>query len=373
MTRRDLLTAGGVAVAAATVAARANGQRLIGRWPTLNGAQPLVIGHRGAAGYLPEHTLEGYRRGIELGADFVEPDLVSTKDGRLIARHEPILDNTTDVKTRREFASKLSTKNLDGIKTTAFFASDFTLAEIKQLRAVQAFGGRSKQFDGLYQIPTLEEIIELVQGENSRRARVTGIYPEIKHSSFHAALGLPLEESLIAILERYGWNTRSAPVFIQSFETGNLKYLRTRTKVKLVQLIDADDVGADGKLTFAAPYDKPYNHVILGDARGFGDLVKPTNLAEIATYADGIGPWKPYITSFAGTNPAPLSTTLITDAHAAGLLVHAYTFRNDALPSVFQSPKDEYNLYYLRGVDGVFSDFSDTAFEARESISRVLP
>ena len=200
-----------------------------------------------------------------------------------------------------------------------------------------------------------------------------GIYPETKHSSFHAALGLPLEEALLTILERYGWNTRSSPVFIQSFETGNLKYLRTRTKVKLVQLIDADDVGPDGKLTYVAPYDKPYNHAILGDPRGFGDLVKPTNLAEIATYADGIGPWKPYITSFAGSNPAPLNTTLITDALATGLLVHAYTFRNDSLPSVFQGPKDEYNLYFLRGVDGVFSDFSDTAFEARESLSRVLP
>ncbi len=370
MTRRDLLTAGGIALAASSTA---NAQRFV-KWPTLTGAAPLVLGHRGASGYLPEHTIEGYRRAIELGADFVEPDLVSTKDGHLVARHEPLLDDTTDVKNRREFASKKTTKRLDGIQITGFYASDFTLAEIKQLRAIQPRAARPQQFNGLYQIPTLQEIIEMVQGENSRRARVVGIYPETKHPSFHAALGLPLEEPLLAILERYGWNNRQAPVFIQSFETGNLKYLRTRTKVKLVQLIDADDVGPDGKLTFVAPYDTPYNHVIVGDDRGFGDLVKPTNLADIATYADGIGPWKPFIASFAGSNPTPITTSLIADAHAAGLLVHAYTFRNDALGAQYQGqPKNEYTQFFLLGVDGLFTDFSDTAFEAREALRSVLP
>ena len=333
-----------------------------------------MIGHRGASGYLPEHTLESYRRAIQLGADFVEPDLVTTKDGHLVARHEPVMDNTTDVKTRREFASKRTTKTLDGIATTGFFVSDFTLEEIKQLRAIQPFAGRSKEFDGLYQIPTLQEIIEMVQGENSNRARVVGIYPETKHPTFHAALGLPQEDKLLAILERYGWNQRSSPVFIQSFETGNLKYLRTRTKVKLVQLIDANDVGPDGKLTYAAPYDKPYNHVVVGDARGFGDLVKPANLAEIATYADGIGPWKPYIASFAGTNPAPITTSLIADAHKAGLLVHVYTFRNDSLPAQYnKEPKNEYNQFWVLGVDGLFSDFPDTAFATREAIGPLIP
>jgi len=372
MTRRDLLTAGGLALAG-SAATTLYAQRYI-RWPTLTGSQPLVIGHRGASGYLPEHTIESYRRAIELGADFVEPDLVTTRDGHLIARHEPVLDDTTDVKTRREFASKRTTKTLDGIPTTGFFASDFTLDEIRQLRAIQSRTGRPKQFDGLYQIPTLAEIIEMVQGENSRRARVIGIYPETKHPSFHAALGLPQEEPLLAILERYGWNQRNSPVFIQSFETGNLKYLRKRTKVKLVQLIDADDVGPDGKLTYAAPYDKPYNHAVVGDVRGFADLVKPANLAEIATYADGIGPWKPYIASFAGSSRAPITTSLIADAHAAGLLVHAYTFRNDALPPQYEGrPASEYNQFYVLGVDGLFTDFPDTAFAAREAIGPLLP
>jgi len=370
MTRRDLLTAGGAALAAS---ATLSAQRTP-RWRTLDGRQPLVLGHRGASGYLPEHTLEGYRRAIELGADFVEPDLVSTKDGHLIARHEPILDDTTDVKTRSEFASKKSTKNLDGIKTTAFFASDFTLAEIKRLRAVQPRAGRPQQFNGLYQIPTLVEIIEMIQGENSRRARTVGIYPETKHPSFHSALGLPLEDALLAALDRFGWNNQYAPVFIQSFETGNLKYLRTKTKCKIVQLIDADDVGPDGKLTYAAPYDTPYNHAILGDSRGFGDLVTKANLADIATYANGIGPWKPYIASFAGSGATPLTTTLIDDAHAAGLFVHAYTFRNDSLPAQYQGkPAGEYNQFFLYGVDGVFTDFVDTAFAAREALQFVLP
>ncbi|MFN0104387.1 MAG: glycerophosphodiester phosphodiesterase [Bryobacteraceae bacterium] len=372
MTRRDILTTGGLALTA-SASSTLSAQRIV-RWRTLDGRQPLVIGHRGASGYLPEHTIESYRRAIEIGADFVEPDLVSTKDGHLIARHEPMLDDTTDVNTLSEFASKKTTKTLDGVKTTAFFASDFTLAEIKQLRAIQPRASRPQQFNGLYQIPTLAEIIEMVQGENSRRARIIGIYPETKHPSFHAALGLPQEEALIAILERFGWNARNAPVFIQSFETGNLKYLRTRTKVKLVQLLDADDVGPDGKLTFAAPYDKPYNHAVVGDARGFGDLTTPSNLAEIATYADGIGPWKPYIASFAGSNTTPITTSLIADAHAAGLLVHAYTFRNDSLPAQYQGqPKDEYNQFFLYGLDGLFTDFVDTAFAAREALQLVLP
>jgi glycerophosphoryl diester phosphodiesterase len=371
MTRRDILSAGAVAMAASAASSTLSAQRTP-RWRTLNGKQPLVLGHRGACGYLPEHTLESYRRAIELGADYVEPDLVSTKDGHLIARHEPILDDTTDVKTRPEFASKKSTKTLDGDKITAFWASDFTLAEIKRLRAVQPRASRPQQFNGLYQIPTLQEIIEMVQGENSRRARTVGIYPETKHPTFHSALGLPLEDALISVLERYGWNNEYAPVFIQSFETGNLKYLRTKTKCKIIQLIDADDVTADGKLTFAPPYDKPYNHVIVGDPRGFGDLVSKANLADIATYANGIGPWKPFIAAFNGTNP--INSTLVDDAHAAGLMVHAYTFRNDSLPAPYGGkPENEYNRFFLLGVDGVFTDFPDTAFAAREALSFVLP
>lgn len=229
------------------------------KWKTLTGQQPLVIGHRGAAGYLPEHTLEGYRRAIELGADFIEPDLVSTKDGVLIARHEPVLDGTTNVASIAKFAGRKSTKLLDGIPTTGFFASDFTLKEIKELRAVQSNAARPQQYNGLYEIPTFEEILDLVERWGWATRHVVGVYPETKHPTFHFALGLPLEDKLLEALEKHKLNRKDSPVFIQSFETANLQYLSKKTSVRLVQLIDADDVALDGSLTFAKPYDKPYN------------------------------------------------------------------------------------------------------------------
>jgi glycerophosphoryl diester phosphodiesterase len=360
-----------------------------GRWTTLDGKPPIVIGHRGASGYLPEHTLESYRRAIELGADFVEPDLVSTKDGRLIARHEPLLDGTTNVATLSEFASKKTTRNLDGVATTGFWASDFTLEEIKHIRAVQPNAARNQGFNGLYEIPTLEEIIEMVQGESVRRGRSVGIYPETKHPTFHFVIGLPLEEALLRVLSRYGLTQKTSPVIIQSFEVANLRYLRTRTSVRLVQLIDADDVALDGSLTYAAPYDKPYDYAVVGDPRGFADLVKPANLAEIKKYADGIGPWKRYLVSVRGIDangdrraddvnadgsvndadkPATPATNVIKLAHEAGLFVHAYTFRNErgTLSSSYgNNPVNEYVQYFLLGVDGVFTDFTDTAIEGR--------
>jgi len=364
------------------------------RWNTLDGKRPLVIGHRGASGYLPEHTLAAYELAIEQGADFVEPDLVSTKDGHLIARHEPVLDATTDVASRPEFAHKKSTKLLDGISTTAFFASDFTLAEIKQLRAIQPRADRPQEFNGQFEIPTLKEVIALVRRESRYRGREVGIYPETKHPTFHFVLGLPLEERLLDILEKHGLTDKHDPVIIQSFETANLKYLRTRTKVRLVQLIDADDVALDGTLTYAPPFDKPYNHAVIGDPRGFGDLVKPQNLAEIAKYADGIGPWKRYIVSVRGAdsngdgraddvngdgavNDADKRTTpptnLIRLAHQAGLLVHTWTFRNEAgmlAADYGGDPRKEYIQFFGLGVDGVFSDFPDTAIEARRAAAK---
>ena len=217
------------------------------KWKTLRGAAPLVIGHRGASGYLPEHTLEAYRRAIELGADFIEPDLVMTKDGVLIARHEPVLDATTDVATRSEFASKKTTKLLDGIATTGFFASDFTLEEIKRLRAVQPNAARPQEFNGQFEIPTFEEILDLVERQKWEARRTVGVYPETKHPTFHYVLGLPLEDELVRLLDEYDMNRANSPVFIQSFEVANLQYLSRKTKVRLVQLIDADDVALDGR------------------------------------------------------------------------------------------------------------------------------
>src|SRR5262245_972191 len=355
---------------------------------------PLVIGHRGGAtGYLPDHTLENYAVGIELGADFVEPDLVMTKDGHPIARHEPNLKDTTDVASHPEFASRHRTVIIDGAPDTGWFASDFTLAEIKTLRAVQPLGERPQQFNGLFQIPTLDEIITFVKLKSAEKGRTIGIYPEIKHSTYHKSIGLPMEGPLVTALRKAGWDHRDAPVFIQSFEQTNLKELRQMTKVRLIQLIDANDVNPDGTLDFTAPFDRPYDWTTSGDpvllARHFDVLVTDAGLSEVATYADGIGPWKRYIVS---TKAVDLNgdgivgdengdgqideadrrllppTTVIQRAHARGLLVHTWTFRNERrrLGSDYQgNPVNEYLQFYELGVDGVFADFADTAVAAR--------
>jgi glycerophosphoryl diester phosphodiesterase len=355
---------------------------------------PLVIGHRGAAGYLPDHTLESYELAIKLGADYIEPDLVATKDGHLIARHEPNITSTTDVASHPEFAGRLTTKVVDGVAETGYFASDFTLAEIKTLRAVQPLAERPQQFNGRFEIPTLSEVIELAQRWSKKLDRQIGVYPETKHPTYHADLGLPLEHRLVNVLKKHGWNGRRAPVFIQSFEQSNLKLLNRLTKVRLVQLADANDVAPDGTITYAAPFDRPYDWTVSGDpelvSRTFGFFTTDEGLEEISEYADGIGPWKPYIVSsraialnpdgtVADANGDGLvderdrvllpPTDLVERAHDHGLLIHTWTFRNEQrrLASDFAgNPVNEYLLFYRLGVDGVFSDFPDTAFTSRE-------
>ena len=343
--------------------------------------RPLVIGHRGAHGYLPSHTLEGYALAIELGADFIEPDLVATRDGHLIARHEPNLINTTDVKNRPEFASRFRKAVIDGAAEEGFFASDFTLAEIKQLRAVQDFAERPQQFNGKFEIVTLEEIIALAKRKTEEKGRIIGIYPETKHPTYHKSLGLPLEKRLIAALAAAGWNHRDAPVFIQSFEQGSLKEMRKMTSVRMIQLVDANDVNPDGSLDFTAPFDRPYDWTASGDPRllkrTFGFFATDAGLREIKTYADGIGPWKRYIVStvaagLPGPGEASLKllppTNLIERAHKIGLLVHTWTFRNEQRRLVSDyagNPVNEYLQFYRLGIDGVFSDFADTAVAAR--------
>jgi glycerophosphoryl diester phosphodiesterase len=352
-------------------------------------AQPLVIGHRGGAnGYLPEHTLEAYALGIELGADYVEPDLVATKDGHLIARHEPNLIATTNVASLPQFANRKRRAVVDGIEEEGYFASDFTLAEIKQLRAVQSFADRDQGFNGRFQVPTLVEVIELVKRKSREHGRQIGIYPETKHPTYHQKLGLALEDRLLAVLTQAGWNHRGAPVYIQSFEQANLKYLRSRTSVRLVQLIDANDLNADGSLDFTPPYDRPYDWTVAGRAGLFRDLLTPQGLAEVRSYADGIGPWKTYLISSAcitvsngactDANGDGLvddrdrrllpATDIVANAHKLGLVVHPYTFRNEQkrLASDYQAnPVNEYLAFYELGVDGLFSDFADTAYAAR--------
>jgi glycerophosphoryl diester phosphodiesterase len=339
---------------------------------------PLVIGHRGASGYLPEHTLQSYALAIKLGADYVEPDLVATKDGHLIARHEPIITDTTDVRSHPEFADRETTMMVDGFPVTGFFASDFTLEEIKTLRAVQTFPERPQRFNGRFKIPTLQEVIDLVKRESRKRDRRIGIYPETKHPTYHEDLGLPLEPRLVKILKHAGWDSRRDPVFIQSFEQSNLKRLDRMIGVRLVQLVDANDVLADGSLEYVAPFDRPYDWTVSGDPelenRTFGFFATDEGLEEISEYADGIGPWKRYIVSTLGTGPessrtlAP-PTDLIERAHEHGLQIHTWTFRNEQSRLVSDyggNPINEYLQFYELGIDGVFSDFPDTAVTARE-------
>ena len=349
---------------------------------TLSGEAPLVIGHRGASGERPEHTLASYQLAIEQGADFIEPDLVLTQDGVMIARHEPMLGGTTDVAAK--FPARKTKKMVDGVETEDWFASDFTLAEIKTLRAIQARSGRSTAYDGQFQIPTLDEVIALAKEQSSKTGRTIGIYPEVKHSTFHAGLfgANKFEDKLVSTLHAAYGNTGKAPVFIQSFEVSNLQYLNSKTDIKLVQLIDADDVKDDGSMSLVAPYHKPYDFVVKGDSRSFGDLVKPAGLDFIKTYADAVGPWKPYLVKTvndgverSGDSSLSLndrrvdgSTGVIENAHARGLLVHTWTFRNDASGYGFKDPKAEMEYYMKLGVDGVFTDFPATGVAALNAL-----
>lgn len=381
---RLVLTAA-VAAAAAAAVQTANDDQ--GR---RSDPRPLVIGHRGASGYLPEHTLASYALAIELGADYIEPDLVMTKDGELIARHEPNLTATTDVSQRPQFAARFTTKMVDGVAEQGWFASDFTLAEIRTLRAVQTipaerFTGVDRQFP----IPTFREVIGLARAKSAAKGRTIGVYPETKHPTFHRDLNLRLEDALVRDLRRHGWNHEQAPVFIQSFEQANLQYLNTITNVRLVQLVDGDSVDADGDVTFAAPFDRPYDWTRSGRADFFGYLTTQAGLAEVAGYADGIGPWKPYLLRTVLTDangdgqPDDLDrngaiddrdrtvvgpTRVIEDAHDRGLLVHTWTFRSEQrrLASTFGGiPTREFLAYYAAGIDGVFTDFPDDAYAAR--------
>ncbi len=358
--------------------------------PTLNGTPPIVVAHRGASGYLPEETLEAYKKAIDLGADVIEFDLISTRDGVLIARHDPNLATSTDVVSHPEFASRKKTTQVDGEIQTGWFASDFTLAEIKTLGAIAIDSERPQQYNGIYKIVTFQELIDLAKTQSSATGRTIALYPETKNPTYHRDLGLPLEDKVIDHINKAGWNSKNAPVYVQSFEPGSLKYMKSKgLNTRLIQLVDADNVDLKtGSLIFVAPLDKPYDWAKAGDSRLFSSMVTPAGLAEIKTYADGIGPWKRYIITLrscldansnlkemsstsamndSDSNSQPL-TTLVDDAHKAGLLVHPYTFRNEQrrLANDYEGdPFNEYLVFYRLGVDGVFSDFTDTAVTAR--------
>ncbi len=354
---------------------------------TLNGTEPIVIGHRGASGYRPEHTLASYELAIDMGADYIEPDLVSTRDGVLVARHENEISGTTDVATRPEFADRETTKTIDGVEVTGWFTEDFTLAELKTLTAkerIPQLRPDSTAYDGLYQVPTLQEVIDLAAQKSLETGRTIGIYPETKHPTYFDSIGLSLEEPLVATLDANGLTDADDAVFVQSFEVGNLQYLNTLTDVPLVQLYDEATA-------------QPYDFVATGSTRTYGDLLTAEGLTEVAQYAEGIGPWKRLIVPSETVDAngdgeaddlngdglisdadsilqAP--TTLIDDAHEAGLLVHPYTFRSEDyfLATDYKGdPQLEYEQFYNLGVDGVFSDNPDIAVAVRDRTAEPIP
>lgn len=390
-TRKIGLVMTAVAVLCAAEASAVN-------WNTLNGQPPLVIGHRGAAGYVPEHTLESYRLAIALGADVIEPDLVSTKDGVLIARHEPMLSGTTNVASVAKFASRKRTSTIDGVSYTDWFSVDFTLAEIKELRAIERVADRNQRFNGAFEIVTLQDVIDLAKKETIRTGRTISIYPETKHPTWHNLEGKPLEVALVSVLNAAGWTRKTDPVFIQSFEINNLKQLRGLTGVRLVQLLSCyDNDLATGTCSYI-PLDAdsaPGDWIAANDRRTYADMITPAGLADIAKYADGIGPWKRQFIGIKALafatdgKPADFngdgsvdeadgttikSTNLVANAHTAGLFVHPYTFRTDRVfardyagggKGNVSAVNAEYRQMWSLGVDGLFSDFADDAVKSR--------
>ena len=285
---------------------------------------PIIIAHRGASGYRPEHTLAAYALGIDMGADFIEPDLVSTRDGVLVARHENEIGGTTDVAAR--FPSRKTTKVIDGDTITGWFTEDFTLAELRTVRARERLPMRSKAHDGEELIPTFDEVLALADSAGKSRGRSVGVYPETKHPTYFRSIGLPLEPPLLASLHAHHLDTRESPVFIQSFEAGSLRELRKATTVRLIQLLDTDT---------------------------------PRDLTDIARYADGIGI---NTRAVVGPQTTDAPTTLVADAHRAGLLVHVWTLRPEPeflAPRYHGDPFAEVRELEALGVDGMFGDYPD--------------
>jgi glycerophosphoryl diester phosphodiesterase len=314
----------------------------------------LVIGHRGASGYRPEHTLASYQLAIDMGADFIEPDLVMTKDGVLIARHENEISGTTDVATK--FPKRKTTKLIDGKEVSGWFAEDFTLKEIKTLRAKERLASRDQSYNGQFPVPTFAEVLELVKSQSEKLGWKIGVYPETKHPTYFASIKLPLEPAVAMELKRAGLAKASDPVLLQSFELTSLRELRKLVDTRLVFLI-------------AAPTDQPYDEVAAKTGKTYADYFTPAEMKKLADLLYGLGPEKRLVIQQGQPTP------LIALAHKVGLVVHPYTFRSDKpfLADEFAGdPAKEYELFFEAGVDGLFSDFSDHAVRARGQFESVV-
>ncbi|PNE41433.1 glycerophosphodiester phosphodiesterase [Streptomyces noursei] len=334
---------------------------------------PLVVGHRGASGYRPEHTFGSYQLALDMGADVIEAgDLVPTKDGHLVCRHENDISATTDVADHREFAGRRTTKTVDGKKLTGWFTEDFTLAELKTLRAKERIPDvrqHNTLYNGHWQIPTFEEVLQWAEREGRRRGRPVWIYPETKHPTYFRKLGLGIEEPLAKLLRCYGRHTAHAPNFVQSFEPSSIQRLgKLGVKCPKVVLLDEPSV-------------KPWDFVESGDPRTTADLLTPEGLKWISGFAQGIGPWLPQIIAQDEQGKLGKPTTLVRDAHAAGLVLHPYTVRNENnfLPLDFRVGKNPgdygnslayFKALFATGIDGLFSDNPDTALLAAEEFRR---
>jgi glycerophosphoryl diester phosphodiesterase len=362
--RRQVLRFGAVAAAAPALAGAVSAPALAGGHGGSRN-KPLVVGHRGASGYRPEHTLASYELAARLGADYLEPDLVSTKDGVLVCRHEPEIGGTTDVASRPEFADRKRTVLLDGVSVTGWWTQDFTLAELKTLRATERIPAIRQQntvYDGYFEVPTLQELLDLRKRLSKELGRELGVFPETKHPTFFRNIGLGLEKPLVRTLRRNGLDRRGAKVFIQSFEAANLRDL-------------ADDHRVEVPLVFlSSAAGNPFN-----DPRSYADYLTPAGLKELSEYADGLGPEKGQIIPRRADGTLGVPTTLVADAHAAGLKVIPYTFRaeNSFLPAelrvgadttAYGRSIDEQVTFLRTGIDGLFTDNPDIGVLARSLV-----
>ncbi|MEU8605285.1 glycerophosphodiester phosphodiesterase [Streptomyces parvulus] len=329
---------------------------------------PTVIGHRGASGYRPEHTFGSYELALDMGADIVEAgDLVPTRDGHLVCRHEPEIGGTTDVAGHPEFADRKRTKLLDGVSTTGWFTEDFTLAELKTLRATERIPANrphNSLYDGRWEIPTFEEVLRWQNEQTRRRGRQVWIYPELKHPTYFRKLGLGTEERLARLLRKYGKDRGNSPVIVQSFEPTSIQRMNRLVGNPLAVLLSGANT-------------RPWDFVETGDPRTTADLVTPKGLREIASYAQGIGPTLDLIIPRDSAGRLTEPTTLVRDAHRAGLILHPYTMRNENpfLPAEFRKGTDPdaygdafgaFRTYFATGIDGIFTDNPDTGVLARE-------